>query len=190
MRKTSEPILRSSRLKGYTKVTWTPDFSRFGLTKYTSDIIKLYHRYVIDAAMISKIEVYLNGELIPVTNLSEYAELFADAEPENYYKTKTCDVLVTPSTSYQPISFVNGIYTRLGGQHVESWTETVFRPIVDKINGKDKKQQKVKTPKITIADVRQFFRIFVVATVVRPEFNGQEKEKLESPSISSEIKTN
>ena len=190
MRKTSEPTLRSSRLKGYTKVTWTPDFSRFGLTKYTADIIKLYHRYVIDAAMISKIKVYLNGELIPVTNLSQYAELFADAEPEKLLiKTKTCDVLVTPSTSYQAIPFVNGIYTRLGGQHVESWTETVFRPIVDKINGKDKKQQKVKTPKITIADVRQFFRIFVVATVVRPEFNGQEKEKLESPSIPAEIKT-
>ena len=60
MRKTSEPTLRSSRLKGYTKVTWTPDFSRFGLTKYTADIIKLYHRYIIDAAMISKIKLYLD----------------------------------------------------------------------------------------------------------------------------------
>jgi len=190
MRKPSEPILKTSKLKGYTKVTWTPDFSRFGLTKYTPDIIKLYNRYVIDAAMISKIKVYLNGELIPVTNLSQYAELFTDATSEKLLiKTNSCDVLVTPSKSYQPISFVNGIYTRLGGQHVDSWAETIFRPIVDKINGKDKKQQKLKTPKISIADVKQFFRLFVVATVVRPEFNGQEKEKLESPPISSEIKT-
>ena len=189
MRTTSEPTLKSSRLKGYTKVIWTPDFTRFGLTEYTQDIIKLYTRYVIDAAMISKIQIYLNEELIPVKTLSEYAELYSDASQEKLLlKTKTCEVLVTTSSHYQAISFTNGIYTRLGGQHVDSWTETIFRPIVEKINGKDKKS-KVKTPKITIADVRQFFRIFVVATVIRPEFNGQDKEKLESPSIPSQIKS-
>ena len=43
----------------------------------------------------------------------------------------------------------------------------LFRPIVDKFNGKDKKA-KTKTPKININDVKQFFRIFVVATMFVP----------------------
>ena len=188
MKTTSDPKIKSSRLKGYTKVSWIPDFIRFGLTEYTHDIVKLYTRYVIDAAMISKIQVYLNDELIPVKSLSQYAELYSDSSPEKLLlKYKSCEVLVTPASNYQAISFVNGVYTRLGGQHVDSWAETIFRPIVDKFNGKDKKQ-KIKSPKITIVDVKQFFRVFVVATVIRPEFNGQDKEKLESPSVPSEIK--
>lgn len=176
MKQTQGPIIKDTKLKkGYTEVTWTPDFSRFGLKGYTSDIVRLYTRYVIDAAMLSKVDVYLNDQIIPVHNLSEYAKLYdCHTDEKLYIKTKDAEVLLTPANEYQTISFVNGVYTRLGGQHVEAWSEALFRPIVDKFNGKDKKT-KTKTPKINITDVKQFFRLFVVSTVIRPEFNGQEK---------------
>ena len=134
MRTTTDPVLKPSRLKGFTKVTWTPDFSRFGLTEYTSDIIKLYTRYVIDAAMISKIQVYLNDELIPVKNLSQYAELYSDASPEKLLlKTKTCEVLVTTSSHHHTVSFVTMVYTHCSKNHTCRFLDgdCIHRSIVD-----------------------------------------------------------
>lgn len=189
MKEVEDPIVNLVKKgKGFTKVSWYPDFKHFGLDGYTDDIISLYHRYVIDASMLSKIKVYFNNELIPVKNLNQYAQLYSSPTDEKLYiKTPTCECLITPSSNYQFISFVNGVYTRLGGQHVDSWSESIFRPIVDKFNGKDKKN-KVKNPKININDVKQFFRIYIVCTVIRPEFDGQDKNRLESPVIESEIK--
>jgi len=189
MKNPGKPKITTNRLaRGYTQITWTPEFQRFGLKKYTSDIIQLYTRHVLDAAMLSKVSVYLNGELIPIKSLSQYSGLYnSPTEEKLLIKNKDSTILVTPSTEAQVVSFVNGIYTRLGGQHVDAWSESIFRPIVDKFNGKGKKS-KNKSPKINITDVRQFFRLFIVANVVRPEFDGQEKNKLESPGITADVK--
>jgi DNA topoisomerase-2 len=189
MRHTTPPDIKNSKSKGYTHITWWPDFSRFALDGYTPDIIKLYTRYIIDAAMISKVQVFLNDELIPVKNITQYATLYNTPTEEHLtIKTSNCEVFLTTCTQFESVSFVNGIFTRMGGQHVDAWSEAIFRPLVDKFNGKDKKV-KNKTPKINISDVRQFFRIFVVATVIRPEFNGQNKDKLESPNVATDVKT-
>ena len=189
MRKTDGPEVKSVKGdSGYTEVSWIPDFHRFGLGGYTDDIVDLYTRYVIDAAMLTKVKVYLNEELIPVKTLADYASLYDTPTDEKLLiKTPNAEVFLTPATEFQAVSFVNGVYTRLGGQHVDAWGEELFRPIVDKFNGKDKKS-KTKSPKVNISDVRQFFRLFVVESVVRPEFDGQDKNKLESPEIVASVK--
>lgn len=195
MRDTQGPNIKATKLKkGYTQVTWVPDFPRFELKNYTDDIVKLYTRYIVDAAMLSKVKVYLNDELIPVKSLSDYSLLYNSPTNEKLYiKTNTSEVVITPSNSFQAVSFVNGVYTRLGGRHVESWSEALLRPIVDSFNGKGKKTKKTKkktTSKINITDVKQFFRIFIVSTVIRPEFDSQDKCKLESPNVEAEVKKN
>tara|TARA_A100001011_G_C14320875_1_gene850563 strand:- start:5006 stop:8389 length:3384 start_codon:yes stop_codon:yes gene_type:complete len=190
MRDVESPIISSVKKgKGYTKVSWIPDFNHFGLSNYSEDIINLYIRHVIDASMLTNTKVYFNNKLIPVKNLSQYSQLYdCISEERLYIKTQDCECLITPSEKFQFVSFVNGVYTRLGGQHVDSWTESIFRPIIDKFNGKDKKS-KSKSPKLNINDVRQFFRIFIVSTVIRPEFDGQDKNRLESPAITSNVKS-
>jgi DNA topoisomerase-2 len=191
MRNSKGPDVTTTKLtKGYTEVSWIPDFSLFGLKGgYTKGIINLYTRYIVDASMLSKVDVYLNNEIIPIKSLTDYSQMYDTPTEENLFiKTKTAEVLLTPAKEYETISFVNGIYTRLGGRHVDSWSEDIFRPIVNKFNGKENKT-KNKSPKINISDVRQFFRLFVVATVVRPEFDGQEKNKLESPEIEAQVKS-
>ena len=189
MKETEGPKITSSKLKrGYTKVTWKTDLVRFGMKKLSDEIVKLYSKYVLDSAMLSKIKVYLNESLINVKTLSDYSKLYDTSTDEKLHiKMGSCEVVLTPSKTFEAISFVNGVYTKLGGQHVESWCETLFRPLVDKFNGKDKKV-KTKSPKINISDVKQFFRIFVVAQLDRPEFDSQDKNKLESPEVVSEIK--
>ena len=186
MRNTSDPIITDTKLvKGFTKVTYFPDFKQFGLKGYTDDIINLYSKYVIDSAMLTKVKVYLNEELVPVNDLLSYSKLYESLTTENLLiKNGNSEVLLTPSdsTEFQTISFVNGVYTRLGGQHVDSWTETILRPIVEKFNKKDK-------PQITIKDVKQFFRLFIVSTVINPTFSSQDKTHLDSPKIESSIKS-
>lgn len=183
MKNVSEPIIEKTNLKkGFTEVTWTPDFSRFDIQGYTDDIMSLYTRYIIDAAMLSKVQVYLNDKIIPVSNLYAYAQLYQSPTNESIIiKTPTSEVVVTPSTEFQAVSFVNGVYTRLGGQHVNAWTEAIFRPLVNKFNKKGK-------PQLNIKDIKQFFRIFVNSTVINPEFNGQEKNILESPLVPVSVK--
>jgi DNA topoisomerase II len=187
MRDTTGPVTGDTTLrKGYTKITWKPDFKRFGLKAYTKDIIRLYIRHVIDAAMISKITVIFNDVTIPVNSLGKYSALYnVPTDEQITFKHGGCEVLLTPSTEFEVISFVNGVFTKLGGRHVDSWSESIFRPIVDKFNKTGGKSS--KTPKININDVKQFFRLFVVATVIRPEFDGQDKNKLESPNVESKV---
>jgi DNA topoisomerase-2 len=184
MKTVGDPKITDTKLvKGYTEVSWIPDFKLFELEGYTDDIIKLYTKFVIDAAMITKIKVYLNDELIPVNNLQSYSKLYKSPTTENILiKHTDSEVLITTSDQFQAISFVNGVYTKLGGQHVDAWSEVLFRPIVDKFNKKGQ-------PKININDVKQFFRIFVVSTIPNPEFDGQDKHKLESPKVTASIKT-
>ena len=148
MRDTDGPEIKDTKeVSGYTEVSWIPDFKRFRLDGYTDDIVEVYTRYVIDASMLTKVNVYLNDELIPVKTLSDYAKLYNSPTDEKLLiKIKDAEVLITPASEFQAVSFVNGVYTRLGGQHVDAWSEEIFRPIVDKFNGKDKKS-KSKKPK-------------------------------------------
>ena len=184
MKDTTGPVVRKSKLtKGYTEISWIPDFSKFGMEQYSEDIIKLYSRYVIDAAMLSKIEVSLNDEIIPVNNILSYSQLYKGKNEEYLtINTPTSSVVITSSTDgFQAISFVNGVYTRLGGQHVDAWSEAIFRPIIIKFNKKGK-------PSVNITDVKNFFTLFIVSTVVNPEFDGQDKSKLENPQVEAIVK--
>lgn len=186
LKETKEPNVTNSNLKnGYTKVSYIPDFTQFGLTEYTPEIISLYKRYIVDVAMLTKLNVVFNGEEIPVKNLLDYAKLYSKNENEkNEYlniKTENCDVVVTTSQEFEAISFANGIFTPLGGTHVDAWSEALFRPLVEKLN-------KPKKPQINITDVKKFFRLFVVASVNKPSFDSQSKLKLESPTVVAEVK--
>ena len=218
MKNTEEPIIKSTSLKkGFTKISYIPDFSQFGIEGYTDDILSFYKKCIVDMSMITKVPVFFNGEEIPIKTLLEYSKLFptigekedfqksdvekSDNEEENsegedsddeipkkgnklqtlYIKTADCEVLLTESNQFETISFANGIFTPLGGSHVDPWCEAVCRPIIEKLN-------KPKKPQINIGDVKRFLRIFVVATVKKPTFDSQSKLKLETPEVVAVLK--
>lgn len=182
LKTTSKPNVSSFKgTKGYTKISYIPDFEQFELKHYTADIISLYKRYAADVAMLTKMTVLFNDEILPVKSLLDYAKLYSTLDTTEYQciKTQNSDVVITPSYSeFEAISFANGIFTPLGGTHIDAWTEALFRPLVEKLN-------KPKKPQINIADVKKFFRLFVVASVNRPSFDSQSKLKLESPTIEA-----
>ena len=182
MRTVKPPKITSSSLKnGFTEVSWTPDFGSFGIDGYTDDIISLYTRYILDAAMLTKLNVYFNDEKVPVKSLQDYSKLFISPTTESVYiRGKDSEVMLTTANEFEAVSFVNGVFTINGGKHVNSWSEVIFRPIVDHYN-------KPKKPQVTIKDVRQFYRIFVVSTLVNPEFTSQSKTELASPDVQAAV---
>jgi len=183
MKLTLEPEVTETKLKkGYTEVSWIPDFKQFRIEGYTQDIIDLYCRYVVDAAMLTNVDVYFNDVLIPVKTLKSYSQLYSTEEKDVLYiNNRNAQIVVTPSTQFQAISFVNGVYTALNGTHVDAWVEACFRPIVVKLS-------KPKGSSFNMGDVKKFFRIFVVVKVKKPEFESQSKHKLESPVKASVLK--
>ena len=187
MKSAGSPVIRNNKsAKGFSEVIYTPDFKQFNLDGYTDDIINLYSKFVIDTALLTKVKVYLNNERISIKDLPSYAKLYKLDETSFRDKihityNKNIEVLIMPSNEFQHIAFANGIYNRMGGQHVNAVCEAIFRPLLEKINKKDK-------PQMSLKDIKQFFRIFVICTVVNPEFNSQSKEMLEAPKVHFEIK--
>jgi DNA topoisomerase-2 len=183
MKNVGQPVLKKvGKKKGYTKISFIPDFKRFGLNNYTEDILSVYRKYMIDMAMLTKVKVYFNDVLIPVSNMLDYAKMYGETEEILSIKTDSCEVVLTSSEiEYECISFANGVCTSLGGVHVDAWTEAFFRPIVDKLN-------KPNQPSINIKDVKNCFRIFVNASVVNPVFESQSKLRLEEPKITADVK--
>jgi len=190
MKNTSDPVIKDEKKvvknKGYTEVSWIPDFPRFNLTGYSKDIIDLYRRYAVDTAMLTGVDVYFNDVLIPVKNLKEYAKLYSTSKnEEDSENDMLCiseigyQVVLMPSNSYEAIAFVNGIYNSNGGTHVDSFSEALFRPVVKKLTSNG--------VTFTIADVKKFFSLFVSVKVDKPQFESQSKHCLRSP-YTAEVK--
>ena len=181
-----DPVIQKTTVKkGYTEVLWAPDFKQFGIDGYSQDIIDLYCRYAVDTAMLSNVNVYFNDILIPVKNLKDYSKLYTQPCEQDldilFINTPNAQIVITPASYYQFVSFVNGVYTSLGGTHIDAWTEAAFRPIVEKLS----KNKGSST--YTIGDIKKFFKIFVSVKVINPEFESQSKHKLESP-VEANIK--
>lgn len=180
-----KPCVKVSKLKnGYTKVTYTPDFVRFGINGYSDDIIALYKKYVYDCAFVSGVKVYFNDEHLHIDNFTNYAKLYYEDEKTDMVSishAKSNVVLSVAKNGFEVISFVNGVYTSLGGKHVDAWADALFTPLLEKINKKYKSN-------VTTKDIKSFFRLFVSATVINPEFESQNKHRLEKPSVEASVK--
>ncbi len=189
MKSLSDPIVSKCKDKNFTEIVYIPDFEKFGIKKYTTDIISMYRKYCVDASMLTGIDVYFNDILIPVSNLKDYSNLFYDTPRDiSMHFTpatskKDFEVVLVPcensSSSFTTISFVNGVYTSQGGTHVDAWSEAIYRPIVQKLS--------TKGTVYTIADIKKFFNLFVSIRISNPEFESQSKHKLES-AVSASVK--
>lgn len=173
MRTTDGPVISKSRVKGYTKISFELELSRFGVKELP---IPLFSRFVLDAAMTTGLKVTLNGQKMP-TKLDSYLLMIEETTHVcKAISTTSCGVWVSPANKtigFEHISFVNGLRTKDGGKHVEAAVEAVCRPIATKL-------------KVTLREVKPLFRFLVVSTVVNPEFNSQEKNYLEAPTVKIE----
>ena len=173
----------------YTKVTFYPDFEKFGMTAMDDDLEGLFKRRVYDLAGTCKgVKVKLNGSLIPVRNFKKYSEMYTKAIKKERGDEAANDTseIITESTdsrweigfavsdgSFQQVSFVNSIATTSGGTHVNYIADQIVNRLMDIVKKKNKGGAQLKPNQI-----RNHIFVFVNALVVNPAFTSQTKEQL------------
>ena len=173
------PEIKACRNKPYTKISFLPDYEKFGLKEMTDDIYDLFKRRVYDvsASTDASVNVYLNDEKIPIKDFEKYADLFLDDKTiqprfyENPNDRWEIVVAVNNNGTFEQMSFVNGINTIRGGKHVEYITNAITKKLVDMTQSKKKK---IVKPSL----IKDNLFIFIKATIENPSFDSQSKETL------------
>lgn len=177
-----KPSIRSTPKLPYTKITFLPDYERFGMKGITDDIFELFRRRTIDAAACTNkgVTVTFNDEKLPIKDFEKYADLFVNKEEDAPLIYEACNdrwevaVSLSRTGTYEQISFVNGINTIRGGTHVNYVTNAIVKKLSDVIEAKKKKTIKAQTLKDNIF-------VFIKSTIVNPAFDSQSKETLTTP---------
>jgi len=178
MSRCSIPKIKSYSGKNYTRITFKPDFNRFGMSNgfQDNDTIKLIRRRVYDIAGCThkSLRVKLNGYKIPIHSFKQYMEMYIDSNEKKYAYIRLndrCEVCVTSSYNghRQNVSFVNGIYTT-NGTHINHISNQISKTISSKLS---KKNVNIKPTHVS----NQLF-IFVNSLVENPTFDSQTKTTL------------
>lgn len=191
---TGPEIKKCSSSNGYTEVKYIPDFKRFNLTtsEYPPEIYSIFKKLVFDvSSLLPQTNFWFCGQKIPIKNLKDYSMLYYDNDEEMdtlTIKYNGSDVVIVGSqTPHQPISFVNGQITKDGGQHVQSWTKTIFSGLLEALNKSCKKSKSDKEIKLTKGDISPYFQFFIHSRVNKPKFDGQNKNILKNPKVESTL---
>ena len=177
----SQPTITSASRKDYTRITFAPDFAKFGIEEITPDIKALFEKRVYDMAGTTPkdVRVYLNGQKLPVTNFKQYCSLyFAEGEKQPVYEQvndrwEVC-VALAADQQHQHVSFCNAIYTPNGGSHVRCVMDDIAKHIVP---NKAFKELDVKP-----GQVKNSTFVFVNALIANPSFDSQTKDALTTRS--------
>jgi DNA topoisomerase-2 len=190
MSKCEKPSIRADKGKGFVKVTYTPDLSRF-VGFNDSDMLNVLktRTYELAAVCGKDVKVSWNGAVVGSNTFEKFVRLFltegstslvyeacglrwevAAVLSRNLYSEESAG----SDEGARSVSFVNGINTVKGGKHVD----TVVRSVLgDFCEAATKKKVPVKPGQIRDAVV-----FFVNATIVNPSFDSQTKESLTTPA--------
>ncbi|OKL61497.1 DNA topoisomerase 2 [Talaromyces atroroseus] len=172
----------------YTKVTFKPDYKRFGMEGMDDDFEALVKRRVYDLAGTAKVAVRLNGTRIPVRNFKKYMEMYTKAikkeRGEEAANDKSEIVTASPDPrwevgfavsdgSFQQVSFVNSIATTSGGSHVNYIADQICNKLAEVVKKRNKQGATLKA-----SQIRNHIFVFVNALIVNPAFTSQTKEQL------------
>ena len=172
-------ITKCTTTKPYTKVSFRPDYTRFGVEGLTPDMRALFEKRIYDIAAITdkSVKVKYNGALVPVKHFQQYIDLYIGAKGDTKRIYEAPDprweyvVSLAPNGEFQHVSFVNGIYTQKGGKHVEYIINQIVRKLTEYIKTKKKVDVKPTTIKEQLA-------IFLRCDIDNPSFSSQSKDEM------------
>lgn len=190
-KKDKPEITSTNKDKPYTKITFIPDYQRFGLEGLTDDLVQMFQKRVFDIAACDckRVKVYLNDELISISSFGDYIKLFFPETPEShitYCEVNDCwklGIVYTPNSGFNHISYVNGLwtYSATGGTHVQHATEQIMKGLMEHI------KSKYKNVNVKPAYLKENMTLFVDCITTDPDFNSQTKECL-TTKISAFLK--
>lgn len=159
--------------KGFTRITYYPDFEKLGMTKIDDDnMAMLVARVYQVAATNTHLKVYFNGTRVMTKSFKDYIEMFVGDGDYAYDETEHWKVGVAHSDDgFQHVSFVNGTHTKTGGTHILYAGMQIWEAVRAFI----KKKHKVD---IKPSELRQHMILFIDAQMVNPRYASQTKEDL------------
>jgi DNA topoisomerase II len=217
MKKRNEPVISdySNTNKGFVEIEYIMDFKKFGYEdmKYPREAFELFNRHILDMAFTMKTPVSFNGKKFNISTAKEYAKLYLGKENVkhslmHYEWEEGTEIVMKKGVNFavdknklpiieicavdtpdraERISFVNGMWTRNNGVHLEAAFKAIGTSVLNTVNDsliKKKKGEKKndKSLKLTLNDVKKHVSIFVNCWIVEPEFDSQSKNELRSPT--------
>lgn len=179
MKERDAPSVRASSKAPYTKITFLPDYVRFGLPGMTDDMFELIRKRTMDACACTdaSVAVFFNDEKVSYKTFESYVDLFLGPKDEHPRVYEACgerwEVVATYSETarFEQVSFVNGINTLRGGKHVDTITNQICKELSEMVSKRKKKEVKPQ-------HIRDNLMVFVKSLIVNPSFDSQSKETL------------
>lgn len=183
MEEKSTPEVTDTTEEPYTQFTFEPDLKMFNLKEISADMVALMARrtYDIGAFAGRSVALYYNGKRIPVKDFQSYVHLYTNSfgGASIYQKINErweIAVAFTPNNTFQQISFVNGVYTRLGGTHVTYIMNQLIKEITLYLHKRYKTE--IGGRQIKPQYIRDNIWLFLKVTITNPAFDSQTKESL------------
>lgn len=172
-------VTKCTKSKPYTKVSWLPDYERFGVKSLTDDMYNLFTKRTYDIAAVTDktIKVKFNSAITPIKTFEQYVDMYVGTKSDTKRVYEAANerweyaVCKTPLEEHTQVSFVNGIYTSKGGKHVDYILNQVVKGVVDYIEKKKKVRVKPGT-------IKEQLMIFVNCVVENPAFDSQTKDTM------------
>lgn len=181
------PIIKATKEKNYTQITFLPDYEYFKIDP--SAMLGVFYKKCCDISVClnslntrvkDAVSIYLNDALVPVKKFEQYISFYTAQTTEKPLlfidPEQRISIGVVMSDSFMSIGFVNGVSCN-SGSHVNS----VVNSIVNSIRS-IKKYSNVKP-----AAIKSCLNIFMVATLENPTFTTQTKEVLVTPKPSYKL---
>lgn len=180
--KICKPKVTNSTIKPYTKVSWLPDYERFGLEGLTDDMFQMFKKRTWDIAAVTdkSVNVKFNGKTVPIKTFESYIDRYIGLKgetkrlyekPDNRWEYAVC---ISPLDEFTQVSYVNGINTKKGGKHVDYIMNQIVKKMLTYIENK----KKIKVKPITI---KEQLMLFLNCIIENPAFDSQTKECMNTP---------
>ncbi|CAG0881897.1 unnamed protein product [Darwinula stevensoni] len=184
MTKSSEPKLKDFSGEDFTKVTFSPDLSKFKMESLDRDTVALLSRRAYDIAGAAwGVKVFLNGKRIPVKGFKDYIDQYLkgkEDEAGNQVKVVFEKVndrweigVAMSDQGFQQVSFVNSIATTKGGRHVDYIADQIVGKLVETVKKKNKGGIQIRP-----FQVKNHLWVFINCLIVNPTFDSQTKENM------------
>lgn len=185
MSRADKPSVRACAKKPYTRVSFVPDYARFGMPGGLSDdMAALFEKRCYDACALTdaSVSVWLNGEKIDCKTFERYTDLYLGPKadhPRVYERIgERWEVVAsyTDAMGFEQVSFANGIWTVRGGKHVDHVAAQVCAKLAEVI------EKRRKCGSVKPQHVKSHLVLFVKGLVANPTFDSQTKDLLTTPA--------
>lgn len=181
-----EPTITQYSGPGFTEVSYSLDFARFGVQSFDQEALEIYAAHAASLSYVCQIPVFFNGEQFRIASLVDYAGMFFPIskassicyqDPAGTYDLCIID---TPDAGIS-VSFVNGMITEGGGVHVDAAYKVVISGIIEFMG------KAIEGVNLTKRDVVNHVSVFISCRLNKPQFEAQVKDQLKRPAPKIEL---